>query len=159
MHWVLSVNLYVCLVSAITFVKLYREWHGGWDWDSEAVLKQALIKPIEESIVQFCRLNLRMCEGVDSKPAGSYNELATCHAQRFILGDGDSGFILEACVRPSVQMERGGAQNGFRFKNVSWQLNLLGARKMTVTSRMSLLISQVVVERPVILLLPHSLCL
>ena len=44
-----------------------------------------------------------MKELVDTKPAGSYNELATCHAQRVILGDGDSGLILETCVRPSIQ--------------------------------------------------------
>ena len=29
MHWLLSVNLCVCLVSAITFVKVYREWWLG----------------------------------------------------------------------------------------------------------------------------------
>jgi hypothetical protein len=111
------VNLCVCLVLAITLLSFIGS--GRWDWDSEAVLKQAL-KPIGESIVQFCRLNLRMCEGVDSKPAGLYDELATCHAQRSFLAMHEDSGILEPFVRPSVRMERERerAQNGLRFESV-----------------------------------------
>ena len=104
-------NLCVYLVSAI--IELHRRW---WSLGLGFRGTEASIETHRGEYCAISRLNLRMCEGVDPKPSGSYNELATCHAQRSFLAIKTS--ILEAFVRPSVQMERGRAQNGLRFKDV-----------------------------------------